>query len=42
MERLNNRPRKKIGLKTPFEVFFKRKIKIAHTIALINETTSLF
>ena len=25
MERLNNRPRKKLGFKTPFEVFFKRK-----------------
>lgn len=36
MERINNRPRKKLGFKTPFEVFFKRKTKLTHTIALIS------
>lgn len=36
MERLNNRPRKKLGFKTPFEVFFKRKTKLTNTIALIS------
>ena len=36
LERLNNRPRKKLGFKTPFEVFFKRKTKLTDNVALIS------
>lgn len=36
MERLNNRPRKKLGFKTPFEVFFKRKSNLIDNVALIS------
>ena len=34
MERLNHRPRKKLGFKTPFEVFFKTTTRLTDRVAL--------
>ena len=31
MKRLNNRPRKRLGFKTPNKVFFGKSFNVAHT-----------
>ncbi|HAI96345.1 MAG: IS30 family transposase [Cycloclasticus sp.] len=36
MDRLNHRPRKILGYKTPFEVFFKTKTHLTNGVALAN------
>lgn len=35
-DRLNHRPRKKLGFKTPFEVFYRVKEKLTTKVALLN------